>query len=74
MADTDLDEALNRFRFHPAGTVERQRAHEDVRNVCAGALRDLWVLVPASPERDRMVDALDGVCMLANAAVARHGK
>lgn len=66
-----LGHELARFRFYPAGTEERRNAHERVRSICADTLTALWALVPPSDERQRMVDALDDVCMRANAAIAR---
>lgn len=70
--DALLGHELARFRFYPANTEARQDAHGRVREICAQALRDLWAVVPAEDERDRMIDALDDVCMRANAAIARH--
>lgn len=66
-----LGHELARFRFYPANTQKRRDAHERVRELCAGLLTDLWTVVPPSDERQRMVDALDDVCMRANAAIAR---
>ncbi len=69
--EMQLEHELARFRFYPAGTDERRDAHQRVRNVCADTLAALWEVVPPSYERERMVDALDDVCMRANAAIAR---
>lgn len=73
MEARSLEDELGRFRFYPAQTQARRDAHERIRELCAGLMRELWVIVSPSDERYRMANALDDVCMRANAAVARWG-
>jgi hypothetical protein len=64
-----LGEALDQFAYHPA-TPETARRYAAIRDVYAGALRQLWPLIPDGPEKTLALRDLQRSQMTANLAVA----
>ncbi|GAA4933985.1 hypothetical protein HD597_010073 [Nonomuraea thailandensis] len=68
MTPADLD---NRFSFHPADTVIKQRAHEHVRSRCRYLAQILDDDLPDGREKSLAMTKLEEVMFWANAAIAR---
>lgn len=64
-------ELANRFTFHPAHSGQTS-LYESNRAYALALAGHLVAYVPASPELDRAIDAIDSAVMWANAAIARH--
>lgn len=64
-------ELKNRFAYHPVRSGQ-SGMYEGNRAVALSFAQHLVAYVPASPELDRAIDAIDAAVMWANAAVARH--
>ncbi|REE61454.1 hypothetical protein BX257_4032 [Streptomyces sp. 3212.3] len=70
----DAEEIIRRFTFHPADTVERRQAHEDVRTVCLDLALTLNAELPPGAEKQAALFRLEEVMFWANAAIARQPK
>jgi hypothetical protein len=64
-------ELADRFAFHPASTVERQRAHEDVRSMLGTIAFELNSMLPEGREKALVMTKLEEATFWANAAIAR---
>lgn len=64
-------ELTNRFTFHPSQSGQAG-LYEGNRALGLAFAQHLTAYVPASPELDRAIDAIDTAVMWANAAIARH--
>lgn len=69
MTPADLD---NRFNFHPADNVIKQRAHEHVRSRCRYLAQILNEDLPEGREKSLAIERLEEVMFWANAAIARQ--
>jgi hypothetical protein len=68
----DIDELANRFRFHPATTDDRARAHEWVRDNVGNLAAAMNGALPEGREKALVMTHLEEVMMWANAAIARQ--
>ena len=62
----------HRFAHHPPSPEAIER-HKAVRRAALDCASTLVAVAPQSRERELAIEALDQACMLANAAIARHG-
>jgi hypothetical protein len=69
----DRTELVNRFKYHPAVTTDRQNEHNVVRTECLYLARSLNDLVPEGREKALAMTKLEEVMFWANAAIARQG-
>lgn len=60
-----------RFTYHPPSGTQPAR-YERIRTMARQYAELITALCPDSDERDRAIDRLDEVVMLANAAIARN--
>ena len=67
----DTADIENRFKFHPASSPERQRAHEAVRDECRVLAHVLNESLPEGREKALAITNLEQTMFWANAAIAR---
>lgn len=70
-AKPTVDQLANRYRYHAPKGDQADRYNE-VRALVLTLAERLVELTPCSPEQSRMLNALDEVMFLANAAIARN--
>lgn len=70
MGTTGID---NRFRFHPADTDDKRKAHEYVRETLRVVAHRFDEELPDGREKSVVMTKLEEVMFWANAAIAREG-
>lgn len=70
MGTIDIDD---RFRFHPADTDDKRKAHEYVRETLRVVAHRLDEELPAGREKSLALTKLEEAMFWANAAIARNG-
>lgn len=68
----DVQDLINRFKFHPADTEKKAQAHEKVRQLCLNAAVYLNDLVPEGREKALALTKMEEVMFWANAGLARQ--
>jgi hypothetical protein len=67
----ELEALEKRFTYHAPNGMQAER-YKDLRAAALNFARLIVQSCPSSPERDVSLSHLDGACMFANAAIARH--
>ncbi len=67
----DLTELTNRFKFHPADTDEKQKAHQSIRDLTAQLALHFNRTVPPGRELSTAITKLEEAMFWANAGIAR---
>lgn len=68
----DVDELINRFRYHPAVKQDTKDSHEKIRKLCLDLALELNVQLADSREKSLAMTNLEEVMFWGNAGVARY--
>lgn len=67
----DERDLQRRFSYHPATTIQKQQAHEQIREDCRALAHVLNDELPDGREKSLAITNLEQVMFWANAAIAR---
>lgn len=69
----DVDDIVNRFRFHAPKSDDISAAHVRISTACMDLSLELNAMIPDGREKSLVLTHLEEAAFWANAAIARHG-